>query len=602
MVRQDGVRFFIPGLPDFVTDEELAQHFGQYGRILEAVVAKERDTNVSRGFGYVTMEDGTNPDALLNDVHSIGGKDIRIVMTKESLTGTGAKKVYLNNCELLSADEIRDAMAEFGQIWDVHTPKDPNSGERRRFAFVTYGTDDAYQRAVSAGSVFYGGARITIKPASQNELGDGMGKGADAWDGWGKGSGGKGFDGGMGGGCGGAWGGGGKGGGCWGSDGGFGWGQSGSGDSMGCGGKGSGASQASGEGLTYFVSNLPDGWSEQDLLEYFSRWGKVLNASVARDKGGDKSRGFAYVTMQDPMSRDMILSDRHDVGGTQLSVMLSKENLIGTEVLKVHIDNCERFSPEQLRDAFSTFGLVLDVHTPKDPMTGERRRFAFVTFGTEEALQAAVSQGSVAVGDETVRVKLASRSQSTVMPLGGGFSDKGKGKDCGKGFCNGGSLYGGCGWGGWPDQWGYKGCGGKGPDMWGGKGVGMWGMGGWGGKGYGMDWYGKGCGDDWAWGGKKGGKDKGKGDFFGAAGSWPWDQKGCKGGGQGMGMEGGSGACMWGKGGKDQSMWGGVSAYGDCGGCSNCGCGSWGGGRGGGEGSGYGPQCGGKGGPRALPY
>mmetsp|Transcript_76923 Transcript_76923/g.213118 ORF Transcript_76923/g.213118 Transcript_76923/m.213118 type:complete len:330 (-) Transcript_76923:150-1139(-) len=152
--------------------------------------------------------------------------------------------------------------------------------------------------------------------------------------------------------------------------------------------------------------------------------------------------------MGDDSQRDAILGDSHMVGASQLSVMVSKDSLIGGDVKKVHLDNCQHIPLEAIREVFSQFGPVLDVHAPKDAWTGERKRFAFVTFGSDEAMSRAISTGIAMIGTEAVTIKAA----TTTTGGGKGFGDKGKGKGW-DAWGKGGADWWGGGGGGW-DDWG----------------------------------------------------------------------------------------------------------------------------------------------------
>ncbi|UJR85631.1 RNA recognition motif domain-containing protein [Sandaracinus amylolyticus] len=50
-------RLFVGGLSDEVTEDDLAQAFGQFGRIADCIVMRDRDSRQPRGFGFVTMAD-----------------------------------------------------------------------------------------------------------------------------------------------------------------------------------------------------------------------------------------------------------------------------------------------------------------------------------------------------------------------------------------------------------------------------------------------------------------------------------------------------------------------------------------------------------------
>jgi len=49
------MKIFITGLPESVGEEELTAVFGDFGQVKSLRIIKDRETNVSRGFGFVEM-------------------------------------------------------------------------------------------------------------------------------------------------------------------------------------------------------------------------------------------------------------------------------------------------------------------------------------------------------------------------------------------------------------------------------------------------------------------------------------------------------------------------------------------------------------------
>lgn len=49
-------KLFVGGLPYHTTDKSLREHFSVYGDIEEAVVITDRQTNKSRGYGFVSIK------------------------------------------------------------------------------------------------------------------------------------------------------------------------------------------------------------------------------------------------------------------------------------------------------------------------------------------------------------------------------------------------------------------------------------------------------------------------------------------------------------------------------------------------------------------
>jgi nucleolin len=71
-------KLFVGSLPWSVDDEELKVNFEKHGTVVSAKVIMDRDTNRSRGFGFVEMEsssDATNAISALND-SELNGRNI----------------------------------------------------------------------------------------------------------------------------------------------------------------------------------------------------------------------------------------------------------------------------------------------------------------------------------------------------------------------------------------------------------------------------------------------------------------------------------------------------------------------------------------------
>uniref|UniRef100_A0A8C2X106 RRM domain-containing protein n=1 Tax=Cyclopterus lumpus TaxID=8103 RepID=A0A8C2X106_CYCLU len=69
----DEGKLFIGGLSFNTTDDSLAEAFGKYGAIAKCEVIRDRETDRSRGFGFVTYE---NPEDAKDAKDGMDGKDL----------------------------------------------------------------------------------------------------------------------------------------------------------------------------------------------------------------------------------------------------------------------------------------------------------------------------------------------------------------------------------------------------------------------------------------------------------------------------------------------------------------------------------------------
>lgn len=58
------MKVYIENLHDTIDDEKLSEIFSSYGEVKSAQVVKDVFTDVSRGFGYVEMEDEAAQNAI----------------------------------------------------------------------------------------------------------------------------------------------------------------------------------------------------------------------------------------------------------------------------------------------------------------------------------------------------------------------------------------------------------------------------------------------------------------------------------------------------------------------------------------------------------
>ncbi|QRV96622.1 RNA recognition motif protein [Ceratobasidium sp. AG-Ba] len=208
-------------------------------------------------------------------------------------------KIYVGNLSWNTNDDtLRDAFGQFGQVLDSIVMRDRETGRSRGFGFVTYGTQQEADNAISSmNDQELDGRRIKVNGANQRSGGGGGGGG-----------------GGYGGGGAGGYGGGGYGGGGYGGGG------------YGGGGYGGGGYQQGGYQQGYGQQgNLSWNTNDDTLRQVFSQYGNVLDSIVMRDRETGRSRGFGFVTYasEGEASGAIQTANNIELDGRQIKVNLA---------------------------------------------------------------------------------------------------------------------------------------------------------------------------------------------------------------------------------------------------------------------------------------
>ena len=78
-------KIYVGNLSFNTSDEGLEDAFSQFGTVLSARVVYDRETNRSRGFGFVEMEDEEAADAAISALNDkeLDGRNLRVNEARE---------------------------------------------------------------------------------------------------------------------------------------------------------------------------------------------------------------------------------------------------------------------------------------------------------------------------------------------------------------------------------------------------------------------------------------------------------------------------------------------------------------------------------------
>jgi RNA recognition motif-containing protein len=87
------MNIYVGNLPYTATDEELLEAFAAYGQVSSAVVIKDRETQRSRGFGFVEMANDDEARAAMEAMNGadLGGRSLVVNEARPRKEGGGRR-------------------------------------------------------------------------------------------------------------------------------------------------------------------------------------------------------------------------------------------------------------------------------------------------------------------------------------------------------------------------------------------------------------------------------------------------------------------------------------------------------------------------------
>ncbi|XP_078437280.1 heterogeneous nuclear ribonucleoprotein 1-like [Wolffia australiana] len=174
-----------------------------------------------------------------------------------------------------------------------------------------------------------------------------------------------------------------------------------------------------------FVGGIPWDATDDDLREYFGKYGDVVEAVIMKERGTGNARGFGFVSFLDASSADKIILDasaKHVIHGRPVEVKraiprgdqhhpLGKPSPRfngGARTKKIFVGGLSAgLTQDEFRGYFEQFGKITDVVVMHDSATHRPRGFGFVTFESEAAADGAVRAAFHTLNGKTVEVKKA---------------------------------------------------------------------------------------------------------------------------------------------------------------------------------------------------
>ncbi|XP_073100632.1 28 kDa ribonucleoprotein, chloroplastic [Elaeis guineensis] len=154
-------KLFVGNLPYDIDSEKLAHLFDQAGVVEVAEVIYNRETDQSRGFGFVTFSTVEEAEKAVEMFHRYELNDRLLTVNKAAPRGTRVERaprefqpslrIYVGNLPWQVDDaRLEQVFSEHGKVVDARVIYDRETGRSRGFGFVTMSSQNEVDDAIAA--------------------------------------------------------------------------------------------------------------------------------------------------------------------------------------------------------------------------------------------------------------------------------------------------------------------------------------------------------------------------------------------------------------------------------------------------------------------
>ncbi|KAE8682321.1 30S ribosomal protein 2 [Hibiscus syriacus] len=157
-----------------------------------------------------------------------------------------------------------------------------------------------------------------------------------------------------------------------------------------------------------YIGNIPRNVNNDQLKKIVQEHGAVEKAEVMYDKYSGRSRRFAFVTMKTVEEANVAIEKLNgtEIGGREIKVNITEKPiaLVDLSALqaedsqfvdsphKVYVGNLAKtVTSDTLKNFFSEKGKVMSAKVSRVPRTSKSGGFGFVSFSSEEEVEASIS-------------------------------------------------------------------------------------------------------------------------------------------------------------------------------------------------------------------
>lgn len=176
MSSRSGYRVFVGGFTVSTQEEDLLDYFSQFGPITNVKIIRDKDTGLSKCYGFLNVASLHLYNTLLNTQHVLNDRilDCFPGFKKEGCPDLFDKycnrKIFVGGLLSNTDDEkLKEYFSKFGSVRKAYVIRNPVNNDSKRFGFVIMVNEEDMARTLKKKCHYIDGARVTVKKFTKED-------------------------------------------------------------------------------------------------------------------------------------------------------------------------------------------------------------------------------------------------------------------------------------------------------------------------------------------------------------------------------------------------------------------------------------------------
>jgi RNA recognition motif-containing protein len=170
------IKIFVGGFRIDTEESELFEHFSTYGEISDVMIIRNRTTNISKGYGFISTRSYQTYDKIMAVRHELNGRILDCFPgfkkngNPELFEKICGLKIFVGGVTVETTDkDLWDYFVAYGAVRKAYVIRDPHTNRSRKFGFVIMEKEEDVVKVLGSNQHKVKNNIVTIKRFAKEE-------------------------------------------------------------------------------------------------------------------------------------------------------------------------------------------------------------------------------------------------------------------------------------------------------------------------------------------------------------------------------------------------------------------------------------------------